>query len=84
MLAVNAGLFPGAPEAFAQLLAILEFDRQAVLHGQVWRLLTGNLMHGSVEHLLLHVGVLLILDLLYARLLARHLSGVLRSCPERR
>jgi rhomboid family GlyGly-CTERM serine protease len=32
----------------------LRYERSAVFHGQYWRLLTGHLVHGSVQHLLLN------------------------------
>jgi rhomboid family GlyGly-CTERM serine protease len=32
----------------------LRYEREAVLQGQYWRLLTGHLVHGSVQHLLLN------------------------------
>ena len=32
----------------------LRYERSAVLQGQYWRLLTGHLVHGSVQHLLLN------------------------------
>lgn len=34
---------------------LFRYDRQAILHGKVWRLLTGNFLHLSVMHLLLNL-----------------------------
>lgn len=36
----------------------LVLDRQAVLHGQIWRLVTGHLVHFSWSHLLLNMAAL--------------------------
>ena len=30
---------------------LLEYDRAAILHGEVWRLVTGHFVHWSVGHL---------------------------------
>ena len=45
LLLLNLGLFPWAPAAFADLAGWLQYDRAAILQGQLWRLLTGNLVH---------------------------------------
>ena len=71
MLLVNVGLLPHAPGAGRALLGWLEFDRQAILQGELWRLLTGNLVHWSLEHFLLDVGPFLIVGLLYERSVRR-------------
>ena len=41
MLLANLGLLPFVPDASASLVEWLQFDRQAILHGQIWRLVTG-------------------------------------------
>jgi rhomboid family GlyGly-CTERM serine protease len=47
-----------AGEAWRELL---RYERAAVLDGQYWRLVTGHLVHGSVQHLLLNgVGLVLV------------------------
>jgi rhomboid family GlyGly-CTERM serine protease len=33
---------------------LLRYERAGVLHGQYWRLVTGHLVHGSFQHLLLN------------------------------
>jgi rhomboid family GlyGly-CTERM serine protease len=33
---------------------LLRYERLAVLHGEYWRLITGHLVHGSTQHLLLN------------------------------
>jgi len=43
-LALPIALFPGAA-------ARLEYHRQSILQGELWRLLTGHWTHGSTEHL---------------------------------
>ncbi|MCD4727486.1 MAG: rhombosortase [Pirellulales bacterium] len=65
MVVMNLGLLPHAPAAARSLLDYLQFDRAAILHGQIWRLLTGNLVHWSLEHFLLDVGVFLAIGLMY-------------------
>jgi rhomboid family GlyGly-CTERM serine protease len=37
---------------FPQLGELLVYDRAAISHGEIWRLLTGNLVHFSLAHLL--------------------------------
>jgi rhomboid family GlyGly-CTERM serine protease len=39
----------------------LEFERTALAHGEVWRLVTGHLTHFSSNHLVWDVGVLVVL-----------------------
>ena len=65
MAVMNLGLLPHAPIAARSLLDCLQFDRAAILHGQIWRLLTGNLVHWSPEHFLLDVSVFLAVGLMY-------------------
>lgn len=48
-----------ALQAFPEAAAWCVFDRQAVLHGQIWRLLTSPLVHFSVSHLVLNILVFL-------------------------
>jgi len=78
MALVNIGLFPRAPDALQRLVEWLQFDRQAVLQGELWRLLTGNMVHWSVEHFLLDVGAFAIMGLLYERHL-RHYPWILAA-----
>lgn len=37
---------------FPQLGNLLIYDRAAIIHGEIWRLLSGNLVHFSLAHLL--------------------------------
>jgi len=61
MLAANWGLLPSSPSWAAPLLKAFEYDRDAILHGQLWRLVSGNLVHWSAEHFWLDVGAFLLL-----------------------
>jgi rhomboid family GlyGly-CTERM serine protease len=63
----NAGLLCGAPAFARTLVGLLEYDRGAILHGQWWRLVTGNLVHWSPEHFLLDAGAFLFVGVLYER-----------------
>lgn len=47
----------------------LRYDRDAVLHGEVWRLLTGNFVHLGAGHLLEDMAGLVLLWLLFADML---------------
>ncbi len=46
---------------------LLRYERSAVLHGQYWRLLTGHLVHGSGQHLLLNAVGLGLIAALFPR-----------------
>ena len=63
-------LFLGAVMAAAYLLlgpapAGLMLDRQAVANGEIWRLLTGHLVHADAAHLSWNLGAFLVLSGLY-------------------
>jgi rhomboid family GlyGly-CTERM serine protease len=77
MTLLNLGLFTQAPPILRSLVDVLQFDRQAILDGQIWRLLTGNLVHWSVEHFLLDVGAFAIVGVLYERHLRPHYPWML-------
>jgi len=57
--------------------ALLQFDRAALAHGQLWRLLTGHLVHFSTEHLLWDVGAFALLGLLLPPLPLRRWARLL-------
>jgi rhomboid family GlyGly-CTERM serine protease len=46
---------------------LLRYERTAVLQGEYWRLLTGHLVHGSGQHLLLNAVGLGLIAALFAR-----------------
>lgn len=37
----------------------LAFERASILHGELWRIITGNLVHTNTSHLLLNLGSVL-------------------------
>jgi rhomboid family GlyGly-CTERM serine protease len=45
----------------------LRYERAAVLHGEAWRLLTGQLVHADLRHLAWNVLGVLIVGMLFAR-----------------
>jgi rhomboid family GlyGly-CTERM serine protease len=59
--------------------ATLEFDRRAVERGEVWRLLTGSLVHWSFGHLVLDLGALLAVGLLCEEGLGRRYAIILAA-----
>lgn len=48
--------------------ALLRYERQAVLSGQVWRLFTAHLVHLGWAHLALNAAALVLIALLFGRL----------------
>lgn len=55
----------------SQTLPLLEFSRSAITDGELWRLLTGNLMHSNGWHLLMNIGGLLLATLLVGHLFSK-------------
>lgn len=51
---VGVGLFLLFLYLLQSYVAVLEFDRQQILAGQVWRLWTGHLVHSHLTHLALN------------------------------
>lgn len=45
----------------------LRYEREAVLQGEYWRLVTGHLVHGSLQHLLLNAAGLGLIAALFPR-----------------
>jgi len=60
-----------APE---HLVTQLEFDRQSILAGDIWRLWTGHLVHFSAEHAAVDLAVLFVVTWF-----AEHLLGIRRT-----
>lgn len=50
-----------------QTAQLLRYERAAILGGELWRLLTGHLVHGSMQHLLLNGAGLLLIGALFPR-----------------
>lgn len=46
---------------FPKLDNLLIYDRAAIIHGEIWRLLTGNLVHFSIGHLIYNLVAWLII-----------------------
>jgi len=73
----------GAVYSSPQLQALLIYDRAAIGNGELWRLVTGNLVHYSASHFVYDVAPLLIAGLLIEIQRHRHfialclLSGAL-------
>lgn len=51
--------------------SLLQYDRAAVMHGEVWRLLTGHLVHFTTLHLAANAGALLLAEWALRRSSAR-------------
>jgi len=66
---LNIGLFTGGPAADS--LRELEFERRAVLEGETWRVLIGNLVHFDRRHFFLDAGVFLVLGWMSERSIGR-------------
>jgi rhomboid family GlyGly-CTERM serine protease len=44
---------------------LLRYEREAVLQGEYWRLITGHLVHGTAQHLMLNVAGLILVAALF-------------------
>jgi len=71
LVALNFGVMPGAPAWAGSLVSALQFDRSAILGGEIWRLITGNFVHWSPEHFALDVSVFLVVGCLYEPIIRR-------------
>lgn len=67
MILLNWGLSEMAPELMQKIPALLEYDRTAIADGEIWRLISGNLVHWSVEHACLDVGAFAIVGWMFER-----------------
>jgi len=64
IIALALYVFGGpAPEA-------LLFDRQAIVHGELWRLFTGHWVHGDLEHLVWNLAAFVILGWMVEKLIS--------------
>jgi rhomboid family GlyGly-CTERM serine protease len=55
-------------ELFAAMGELLQYDRQAIADGQLWRVVTGHAVHFGFEHFLWDAAVFLVLAVLCWRL----------------
>ncbi len=67
MLLLNWGLAETAPATMQRIPALLEYDRSAIQAAETWRLLTGNLVHWSVEHACLDISAFAIVGWMFER-----------------
>lgn len=67
LVMANFGLIVGVSVEKASLADWLEFDRQQILAGEWWRLVTGHLVHWSAAHAALDIGAFLLVGLCYER-----------------
>jgi rhomboid family GlyGly-CTERM serine protease len=76
----NAGLLANQWAPARAVIDCLQFDRHAILHGELWRLVTANLVHWSIEHFLLDAGAFLVVGCLYERYFGRGYPWMLLAC----
>lgn len=79
VLLLNAGVWAASPGFLVSLLDALEYQRSAIFSGEIWRLVTCNLVHLGPAHLLLDLGVFLLLGGLFEKELGAGYISVL-SC----
>ncbi len=76
-LILNVGFAVPSFGPGTRLIEVMQFDREAIAAGEVWRVLTGNLVHWSAEHLWLDVGAFLVVGLLFERSVGRNYPWLL-------
>lgn len=79
MLLLNLALFTEMPNPLDAVITALQFDRAEILDGQIWRLMTGNLVHWSKEHFLLDIGAFLLVGILCERSLGKSYPWMLAT-----
>lgn len=72
LLGIVAGALYWSPQT---VQVALEYNRLALAQGEVWRLLSGHLLHSNVYHLLMNLSGLFIMMLLHAPLPKRLAFG---------
>jgi rhomboid family GlyGly-CTERM serine protease len=72
-LAAAALAIAAVPES----AGLLRLDQSAVFGGEIWRLWTGHLVHGSTQHLAWNVAALVGLGFLFERALGRHFTWLM-------
>ena len=63
LLGVVTAILYGCPDS---VKLTLEYNRLAIAEGELWRLISGHLLHSNLAHLLLNLAGLLVIMLLYA------------------
>ncbi|CEO38518.1 rhombosortase [Photobacterium kishitanii] len=61
IIALIVGIIAQIP----QLQPVLVWDRQAILNGEVWRILTGNITHTNWIHLSMNAGAFIIISFIF-------------------
>jgi rhomboid family GlyGly-CTERM serine protease len=61
----------GATFAGPTVAQMLEYDREGILSGQLWRLFTGHIVHLGAPHLAMNLVGLALIWMLFGRLLSR-------------
>ncbi len=64
LISIIAGLIP-------EVTKIYQYDRNGILNGEIWRIITGNFVHWTSEHLIWDLLVFISLSLLACRLNAK-------------
>lgn len=71
-------IFDGAQNAwFQSFCSFMQYDRVLILRGEIWRLLTGHLVHWSPEHFFLDASVFLALGIAFEQKIGRTYGSVL-------
>jgi rhomboid family GlyGly-CTERM serine protease len=75
----NAGFLLGDTQApwFRTLNTLMQFDRAAILKGEIWRLFTGHLVHWSAEHFYLDALVFVAQGIVFEPRIGRAYARVL-------
>ena len=63
----------------AQMTSLLQFDRTAIMQGEIWRIFTGHLTHWSLSHLIWDILVFLLLAGVIERFSRRRLLACFTS-----
>ncbi len=76
---INAGFLLGDALApwFQSLCAWIQFDRTAILRGEIWRLFTGHLVHWSAAHFYLDTSVFIAQGIVFEQKLGRRYTQAL-------
>ena len=61
----------------SELTVLFRFDREAILHGHVWRLISGHLVHLGWSHLWLNIAGLALIWVLVGRCFSTQQWGII-------